>query len=53
VLAEIDRITIDDVVALAGELFKPELMSAAGVGGDEDAFRSAVESINPGLVAAA
>jgi predicted Zn-dependent peptidase len=53
VLAEIDKVTLDDVTALANELFRPELMSAAGVGGDEDAFRSALESINPGLAAAA
>jgi predicted Zn-dependent peptidase len=53
VLAEIDAVTMDDVVGLAGELFRPELMSAAGVGADEDAFRSALESINPGLAAAA
>jgi predicted Zn-dependent peptidase len=52
-LAEIDRVTLDDVVNLARDLFRPELMSAAGVGGDEDAFRSALESINPGLAAAA
>jgi predicted Zn-dependent peptidase len=53
VLAEIDRITLDDVVELAAELFRPESMSAAGVGSDEDAFRSALERINPGLAAAA
>jgi predicted Zn-dependent peptidase len=53
VLAELDRITLDDVVELTGELFRPEAMSAAGVGRDEDAFRSALEGINPGLAAAA
>jgi predicted Zn-dependent peptidase len=53
VLAELDRVTLDDTVGLARDLFRPELMSAAGVGGDEDAFRSALESVNPGLAAAA
>ncbi|HEX2232865.1 MAG TPA: pitrilysin family protein [Thermoleophilaceae bacterium] len=53
VLAEIDGVTMEDVIGLAGELFRPDLMSAAGVGGDEDAFRAAVESINPALAAAA
>jgi predicted Zn-dependent peptidase len=53
VLAKLDEITLDDVVGLARELFRPELMSAAGVGADESAFRSALESINPGLAAAA
>ena len=53
VLAKIDEITLDDVAGLARELFVPERMSAAAVGSDEDAFRSALESINPGLAAAA
>ena len=47
VLAEIDKVTIDDVTALAKELLRPELMSAAGVGGDEDAFRAALAAVNP------
>jgi predicted Zn-dependent peptidase len=53
VLAELDKLTLDDVAGLARELFRPEQMSAAGVGADETAFRSALESINPGLAAAA
>jgi predicted Zn-dependent peptidase len=52
VLAELDRVTLDDVTDLARDLFRPELMSAAGVGGDEDAFRSALEAVNPSLAAA-
>jgi predicted Zn-dependent peptidase len=51
-LAELDAVTLDDVSALAGELLRPELMSAAGVGGDEDTFRAALESINPELATA-
>jgi predicted Zn-dependent peptidase len=49
----IDRVTAADVAALAGELFAPEHMSAAGVGGDEDAFIRALEPVNPELAAAA
>jgi predicted Zn-dependent peptidase len=51
-LAEIDAVTADAVVGLAGELFRPERMSAAGVGADEQAFRSALEPLNPELLAA-
>jgi predicted Zn-dependent peptidase len=53
VLQEFDKVTAEDVMALAQELFPPERLSAAGVGGDEDVFRSALEPINPGLAAAA
>jgi predicted Zn-dependent peptidase len=52
VLAAIDAVTMDDVKALAAELFDPERMSAAGVGADEDAFRAALEPVNPALLAA-
>jgi predicted Zn-dependent peptidase len=53
VLAAFDAVTMEDVAALAQDLWRPERMSAAGVGGDEDAFRSALEAVNPGLAAAA
>jgi predicted Zn-dependent peptidase len=53
ILQEFDRVTAEDVMALARELFAPERLSAAGVGGDEDAFRSALEAVNPELAAAA
>jgi predicted Zn-dependent peptidase len=46
VLAAFDRVTMDEVVALAGDLFAPERMSAAGVGGEEDRFRSALEGVS-------
>jgi predicted Zn-dependent peptidase len=52
VLAAFDAVTKEDVTALARELFVPERMSAAGVGGDESAFRSALEAVNPELSAA-
>jgi predicted Zn-dependent peptidase len=51
-VAAIDAVTVDDVTALARELFAPERLSAGGVGGDEDAFRGAIEAVNPALVAA-
>ena len=53
VLAAFDAVTLDDVNTLARELWQPELLSAAGVGGDEAAFRSAVEAVSPALAAAA
>jgi len=52
VLARIDAVAIEDVRALAVELFHPARMSAAGVGASEDAFRSALEPVNPELLAA-
>lgn len=51
VLAAFDAVTLDDLASLAAELYPPERMSAAGVGGDEDAFTSALS--NAGLLAAA
>jgi predicted Zn-dependent peptidase len=48
-LAEFDKVTLEDVSELASELLRPELMSAAGVGGDEDTFRSALAAVNPEL----
>jgi predicted Zn-dependent peptidase len=50
-LAEIDAVTLDDVGALANELYDPSRLSAAAVGGSEDAFRSAIEPVNPALAA--
>jgi predicted Zn-dependent peptidase len=53
VLAAVDAVTLEDVKALASGLFDPAGMSAAGVGGGEEAFRAAVDAVNPGLAAAA
>jgi predicted Zn-dependent peptidase len=52
VLAAIDAVTLEDVRVLAAELFDPSRMSAAGVGASEDAFRDALKSVNPALLAA-
>jgi predicted Zn-dependent peptidase len=53
IVATIDAITLDDVQALARELWAPERMSAAGVGGDEQTFLGALDAVNPELAAAA
>ena len=41
----IDAVTLEDVEALARELYAPERLSAAGVGSDEASFRSALEAV--------
>jgi predicted Zn-dependent peptidase len=51
VLAAFDAVTLEDVVALARELYRPDRMSAAGVGGDEDSFRAALDAVSPALAA--
>src|SRR4051812_25835722 len=38
----IDAVTLDDLASLAEDLWSPERLSAAGIGPDEDAFRSAL-----------
>jgi len=53
VLAAYDAVSAEDVHELAQELWRPERMSAAGVGADEDAFRRALQAVNPELEAAA
>jgi len=50
-IAAVDAVTLEDVTALAQELYAPERLSAAGVGGDENAFRSAAAAVNPALAA--
>ena len=45
VMARIDAVTLDDLRALADELWAPGALSAAGIGPDEDAFRAAVEDV--------
>jgi predicted Zn-dependent peptidase len=53
VLEKVDAVSIEDVRALAAELFAPGALSAAGIGPDEDAFRAALAPISPALAAAA
>lgn len=38
----VEAVTLDDLRELAGELWAPEKLAAAGIGPDEDAFRSAL-----------
>jgi predicted Zn-dependent peptidase len=52
-IAEIEAVEQDELAELASMLLRPELLSAAGIGPDDDAFTAAVHQINPGLVRAA
>lgn len=52
-IARLDAVTEADVAALATELLSPGLLSAAGIGPDEDRFRAAVERVNPAALARA
>jgi predicted Zn-dependent peptidase len=49
----VEAVTVDDVAALAQELFAPERLSAAGIGPSETRFREAIERVNPGALARA
>lgn len=46
-----DAVTLDDVAALANELYAPERISAACIGADESRFRSAVAPVSEALAA--
>jgi predicted Zn-dependent peptidase len=52
VLAAFDAVTLEDVNGLAQDFWQPDRMAAAGVGGDESAFRRALEAVSPALAAA-
>jgi predicted Zn-dependent peptidase len=52
-LEHVEAVSAEDVVALAGELFAAEHLSAAAIGPDEDAFRAAVAPALPALAEAA
>jgi predicted Zn-dependent peptidase len=49
-VARIDAVELDDLRALAGELWSPERLSAAGIGPGEAAFREALGAIEPAIV---
>jgi predicted Zn-dependent peptidase len=51
-LAKVDAVTVDDLTALAAELYRPERLSAACVGRDEGRFRGALGPVSENLVAA-
>jgi predicted Zn-dependent peptidase len=48
VIAGIDAVTREDLLALAGELFAPERLSVAGIGPDDAAFDAAIAPLTPG-----
>ena len=49
--ARIDAVELDDLSELATELLAPERLSAAGIGSDESAFRTALEPVSEALAA--
>jgi len=51
-LAKVDAIEVDDLTALAGELYGADRLSAACVGADEDRFRTALAPVSEALAAA-
>jgi predicted Zn-dependent peptidase len=51
-LAAVDAVSSEDVSRLARELLAAERLSAAGVGGEEERFRSAIGAVAPELAAA-
>ena len=53
VMARFEAVTMDDLRELTDELWGPERLSAAGIGPDEDAFRSAVSEVTPAAEVAA
>ena len=51
-LAKVDAVKVEDLTALATELYGPERLSAACVGRDEERFRSVLGPVNEELLAA-
>jgi predicted Zn-dependent peptidase len=51
VIAGIDAVTREDLLALAGELFAPECLSVAGIGPDQDAFAAATAPLTEAVAA--
>jgi predicted Zn-dependent peptidase len=51
-LAKVDAVTVDDLTALAAELYGTEHLSAACIGRDESRFRDALGPVSEALVAA-
>jgi predicted Zn-dependent peptidase len=49
VLEKVEAVALADVRALSAEFFAPGVLSAAGIGPDEDAFRGALAPISPAL----
>ena len=53
IMEKIDAVSLDDLRTLTDELWAPERLSAAGIGPDEDVFRSAVAEVTPAAQVAA
>ncbi|MDQ6915709.1 MAG: insulinase family protein [Actinomycetota bacterium] len=51
-IERVDAVGLEDLEELAGELFDPARLSAAGIGPAEDAFRAALEPVSSALAAA-
>jgi len=51
-IGKVDAVSVDDLTALAAELYGPERLSAACVGRDESRFREALGPVSETLVAA-
>jgi predicted Zn-dependent peptidase len=51
-LERVERVSAQDVAALAAEFYDPERLSAACIGPDEDRFREATSSVSQALAAA-
>jgi hypothetical protein len=51
IMEKMDAVTLDDLRELV-PLWAPERLSAAGIGPDEDAFRSAIAAVAPALTPA-
>jgi predicted Zn-dependent peptidase len=52
VIERVDAVSIEDVHALAAELFSPERLSVAGIGPDEEIFTSALTPMEAAVTAA-
>jgi predicted Zn-dependent peptidase len=51
-LSKVDAVSVEDLTALAQELYRPERLSAACVGRDESRFRDSLAPVSEALVAA-
>ncbi|MFZ0040208.1 MAG: pitrilysin family protein, partial [Solirubrobacteraceae bacterium] len=52
VVDRIDAVSLADLAELAGELWAPERLSAAGIGPDGDRFEEALDAVGPALAEA-
>ena len=50
IVARIDAVEAADLAELAGDLFRLDRLSAAGIGPSEARFRAAIQRVNPALV---